>query len=95
MWVALDLALEDNGCLKVIPGSHDLPAQPLRENHEPSVFGLEMDLALVDSSLARPLIMEPGDVSAHHPNLIHGSDPNRTGRPRRALAVRYRSAQVS
>lgn len=91
LWIALDRADGDNGILRVIPGSHALPAQPLYPSaEEPSVFGSEIDPALVDATLARQLTLEPGDVAAHHPDLIHGSLPNRSGHVRRALAVRYR-----
>lgn len=93
LWIALDPAAADNGGLQVIPGSHLLTAQPLQPNRDhASVFGAEIDPALVDATLAWQLILSPGDLSAHHPNLIHGSRPNRSDRPRRALAVRYRAA---
>lgn len=91
LWVALDLSNPETGGLRVIPGSHRIPAQPLRPNPEPSLFGVEVDPVLVDESLAVDVLLEPGDVSIHHPNLIHGSGPNRSDRPRRALAVRYRA----
>jgi ectoine hydroxylase-related dioxygenase (phytanoyl-CoA dioxygenase family) len=91
LWVALDPAGEDSGGLRVIPGSHTLEAQPLRLSAGPaSVFGAEIDPDLVDTARARQLTLAPGDMSAHHPNLIHGSLPNRSEHPRRALAVRYR-----
>ena len=92
LWIALDAATIANGCLRVIPGSHHEPAQPLRPNTEaPSLFGVEIDPAAVDVSAAVPVELAPGDVSAHHPNLIHGSDANVSEHPRRALAVRYRT----
>lgn len=93
LWIALDSAGAENGGLRVIPGSHVLDAQPLRPRVDPpSVFGSEIDPALVDEPRARLLTLAPGDVSAHHPNLIHGSAPNRSSDHRRALAVRYRPA---
>lgn len=91
LWIALDAAAEDNGGLRVIPGSHVLPAQPLRPSpNTDGVFGGEIDPGLVDETLACQLTLAPGDVGAHHPNLIHGSLPNRSEKPRRALVVRYR-----
>lgn len=93
LWVALDPADENSGGLRVIPGSHALAAQPLRPSTGPaSVFGSEIDPGLVDETRARQLTLNPGDVSAHHPHLIHGSLPNRSEHVRRALAVRYRPA---
>jgi ectoine hydroxylase-related dioxygenase (phytanoyl-CoA dioxygenase family) len=91
LWVALDHADVRNGGLAVVPRSHSLAAQPLRPNVEsPSVFGLEIDPSLVEEEQAIQLDLGPGDVSAHHPSLIHGSGPNPSPRPRRSLVVRYR-----
>jgi phytanoyl-CoA hydroxylase len=96
LWIALDLVDGENGGLRFIPGSHRLAAQPLLANpHGGNVFGAEIDPVLVDASRAEVLVMSPGDVSAHHSNLIHGSLPNLSQRTRRALAVRYRPARAS
>jgi ectoine hydroxylase-related dioxygenase (phytanoyl-CoA dioxygenase family) len=97
LWVALDRSTSANGCLRVVPGSHRLPLHPLRPAEEPSIFGVELDPALVDEASAVDVELAAGDVSVHHPNLVHGSGPNRSHRPRRALAVRYfrRNAEVS
>jgi phytanoyl-CoA hydroxylase len=91
VWVALDDATPANGCLRVIPGSHRLALHELRPNDEvPSIFGVELDPALVDEGAAEDVVLAAGDVSVHHPNLVHGSEPNRSADPRRALALRYR-----
>jgi phytanoyl-CoA hydroxylase len=80
----------------VIPGSHHEPARPLRPNTEtPSLFGAEIDTSAVDVSSAVPVELASGDLSAHHPNLIHGSDANESDGPRRALAIRYRASSSS
>lgn len=93
LWLALDHANPRNGCLRVIPGSHRRPAQPLRPRpDEPSIFGVELDPALVDAGRAVAVVLAPGDVSAHHPALVHGSEANLSDSPRRALALRYRAA---
>jgi ectoine hydroxylase-related dioxygenase (phytanoyl-CoA dioxygenase family) len=91
LWLALDRADEHTGGLQVVPGSHRLPAQPLRAHQgQASLFNSEIDPLLVDETRARPLRLAPGDVSAHHPNLIHSSSPNLSAHPRRGLAIRYR-----
>jgi phytanoyl-CoA hydroxylase len=92
LWLALDDATVESGCLRVVPGSHRMEAQPLRPNvAEPNVFGHEIERALVDEARAVDVALAPGDVSVHHPNLVHGSGPNRSDRLRGAGAVRYRS----
>jgi phytanoyl-CoA hydroxylase len=91
--IALDPSTRANGCLLVIPGSHRLDAQPLRPVADPpNVFGAEIDPALVDESLAVAVELEPGDASIHHPNLIHGAEPNTSATPRRTLVLRYQAA---
>ena len=92
LWVALDPADQHNGCLRVVPGSHRLPLRPLRPNPVENVFGWECDPDLVDESAAVDVVLAPGDVSLHHPALLHSSGPNRSGGRRAALALRYRSA---
>jgi phytanoyl-CoA hydroxylase len=54
-----------------------------------SVFGSGMDTALADESASIDFMLARGDVSAHHPNLIHGSGPNRSQRRRCGLTIRY------
>jgi ectoine hydroxylase-related dioxygenase (phytanoyl-CoA dioxygenase family) len=89
--IALDMTTEENGCLRVIPGSHGLAAQPLRPVEAPAnVFSAEIDPALVDESLAVSVPLDVGDCSIHLPNLIHGSGPNQSDGPRRTLVLRYR-----
>jgi phytanoyl-CoA hydroxylase len=91
IWIALDDSDPANGGLRVIPGSHRLNAVALHPNAAtPSLFGVEMDPTLVDETLAVDVPLRAGDLSVHHPQLIHGSGPNRSDRPRRALAIRYR-----
>lgn len=90
--IALDASTRGNGCLLVIPRSHRLAARPLQAvSDPPNTFGAEVDPALVDESLAVAVELQPGDVSVHHPNLIHGAEANRSERPRTTLVVRYRA----
>ena len=43
----------------------------------------------VDDAQAVDLELRPGDVSVHHPNILHSSNANRSDRWRRALTIRY------
>jgi ectoine hydroxylase-related dioxygenase (phytanoyl-CoA dioxygenase family) len=88
--IALDATTEENGCLRVIPGSHALAAQPLVPVESPAnMFSAEIDPALVDESLSVSVPLDVGDCSVHLPTLIHGSGPNRSDGPRRTLVLRY------
>jgi ectoine hydroxylase-related dioxygenase (phytanoyl-CoA dioxygenase family) len=48
------------------------------------VLPLEVPVA-VDQQEAVAIELSPGDVSVHHPNIVHGSDANRSTSWRRGL----------
>jgi hypothetical protein len=90
VWIALDDADATNGCMRVIPGSHRLG----EFSHEVSA---REDLVLnnvlsdprIDLARARNVTLEAGQISLHDANLVHGSEPNTSGRRRAGYAVRY------
>ena len=92
LWVALDAADVHNGALRVVPGSHRQPLEPLEAvDGDHDVFGWRSPAHLVDETGSVTLTMGPGDVSLHHPALVHGSEPNRSRRRRAALSIRFRA----
>ncbi|WP_433167092.1 phytanoyl-CoA dioxygenase family protein [Kribbella sp. CA-247076] len=88
LWLALSDSDPDNGCLRVLPGSHRSTLADMRPAETDSVLRHRID-AEVDEGLAVDLVMRPGDVEVHHPNILHSSMPNRSDRWRRALTIRY------
>jgi hypothetical protein len=89
LWLAVDDSTAENGCMRVIPGSHQEVLQKLvRSEGVENVLGSHMD-APVDESLAVDVEVPRSGVSVHHPALIHGSNPNRSGRRRCGLTIRY------
>ncbi|MEZ5278406.1 MAG: phytanoyl-CoA dioxygenase family protein [Opitutaceae bacterium] len=79
LWVAITESKVFNGCMRVIPGTQHMDLQALRERRDrESLLGTSMDESLVDESKAVDLELEPGDVSMHHPNIIHGSNANKS-----------------
>lgn len=90
LWLALTDTTPENGCMRVIPGTQDMDLQALRQRTDiPNVLNSGMDDAIVDESRALDCILAPGDVSVHHPNVIHGSNANTSPRWRRGLTIRY------
>jgi ectoine hydroxylase-related dioxygenase (phytanoyl-CoA dioxygenase family) len=90
LWLAFDDARPENGCMRVIPGTQNAKLEEMKPNSSvKSVLGSGMDAALVDESKARDVIVEAGDVSIHHPNVIHGSNANTSTSWRRGLTIRY------
>ena len=89
LWLAVDDAHTDNGCLRVIPGSHQWPVHRLRRRDDvESVLSTEID-ADIDESAAVDLELRAGDVEVHHPNIVHGSHANTSDRRRCGLTIRY------
>ncbi len=92
-WIALDDATPENGCMRVIPGSHaghlDLGQRLSGRPDLIQADALELPPDAVDERRAVDLVMRRGDVSFHDSLLFHGSEPNRSDRRRAALTVRY------
>jgi ectoine hydroxylase-related dioxygenase (phytanoyl-CoA dioxygenase family) len=89
LWLAVSDSSPDNGCLRVVPGTHQRELQQWRERTDVgNVLGAEID-ADVDEQDAVDLALAPGDVSVHHPTIVHGSTANTSERWRRGLTIRY------
>ena len=90
MWIAIDDATPENGCMKVVPGSHRaaelLPH--VTENGDYTLFRRVEDVASAEAN-ARDVILERGQVSIHDVYMIHGSRPNKSSKPRRGITFRY------
>ena len=90
VWLALDESTPENGCMRVIPGTQGMALQEMKPRTEvDNVLSSGMDDYLVDESKAVDLILGPGDVSIHHPNIVHGSNANTSPKWRRGLTIRY------
>jgi ectoine hydroxylase-related dioxygenase (phytanoyl-CoA dioxygenase family) len=92
-WIALDDATPENGCMRVIPGSHlghrDLGQRLVDTPDLIQERPYELPAESIDEASAVDLVMRRGDVSFHDSYLVHGSEPNRSARRRAALTVRY------
>jgi phytanoyl-CoA hydroxylase len=82
--VHLDDADDDNGCLRVVPGSHQ--RGPLRA-HGP---GNAVDAVDFPFEHALPVPARAGDVVFFGYLTVHGSGPNLTARARRNVLFQYR-----
>ena len=92
-WLSLDEVTPENGCMRVLPGTQNAKLLPKDEmksiSKDESIFDLTIDPETIDDSEAVDIILKPGDVSIHNPNVIHGSNPNNSDRWRRGLTIRY------
>ena len=85
VWIALDRADRENGCLFYVKGTHrqDLP----------SVVGLEGFSAESEEAVA--VEVEPGDATIHNSRTVHWSEANRSQRPRQAITYFYWAASTA
>jgi hypothetical protein len=84
-WVALDDAGEDNGCLVLCPGSHRsglLPHEEPPGGGHPEVRGNVLESLRKESA---PI--QSGSALVWDRYTVHGSEENRSGRPRRAVVT--------
>ncbi|MCY3998566.1 MAG: phytanoyl-CoA dioxygenase family protein [Flavobacteriaceae bacterium] len=85
IWVALDHATRDNGCLWYVPKSH---LKPLRKHIQKVKNGPWHCQASENEAQATPL--KPGDCVMHQGGTIHYSRGNTTTNSRRAFILNYR-----
>ena len=89
VFIALDPCTMQNGCLKVIEGSHRLG----RIDHVLTGQQAGADRDRVEEVLKRlPLVhveMKPGDALFFHPNMLHRSDRNTSDQPRWSMICCY------
>ena len=94
-WVALSESSVENGCMRVIPGTHrehlEHATRPSGQNLVTS--GLQYQ-GEIDESKAVDFVLDPGQASLHHADLLHGSRPNRSDGPRIGFVIRYLNAAV-
>lgn len=91
VWIAIDDSTPENGCLRVVPGSHKnrtLLPHKLMEPGDYTVYRKLADEADAEAN-ARDVVLERGQVSIHDVYMVHGSLPNRSPRPRRGLTFRF------
>jgi len=88
-WMALDDVDESNGCMRFIPGSHQVGRlAPIRLVDPQDIFGLVPGRTLdgVEPVVAR---MKAGSCTFHDGLTFHSAFTNESGRPRRAMVVIY------
>lgn len=90
VWIAIDDSTVENGCLRVIRGSHrDKHLAKHRHNPNPDLTLHEELLSEeFDESRAVDIELEHGQVSLHDVYLMHGSQPNYSGKRRRGMTMR-------
>ena len=94
-FLAIGETTPENGCLKVIPGTHrriwpfEVVSNPDGQARRRVARTLD-----VDESRAVDIALAPGEVAFFHGNLVHGSGANRSSKRRIAILTDYTPAHA-
>jgi ectoine hydroxylase-related dioxygenase (phytanoyl-CoA dioxygenase family) len=91
VWLAVDDATPENGCLRIIKGSHKNKDLLRHETNPSTDLTLNQELLKTeyDESKAVDLVLKRGQISLHDVFLVHGSEPNTSPNPRRGMTMRF------
>jgi len=90
-WVALADSHAANGCMRALPGSQVAAVahgEAFDQPHNMLASGLHVAVPVAESR-AVDVVLRAGEMSLHHLNLIHASNPNRSPDERIGFAIRY------
>jgi ectoine hydroxylase-related dioxygenase (phytanoyl-CoA dioxygenase family) len=94
VWMAIDDATPENGCMRFIPGSHASKSVYTHETNLSAALVLPEQLRAseFDERAAKDDALAAGTFSLHDVFLIHGSEPNRSPHRRAGFVARYMPA---
>jgi ectoine hydroxylase-related dioxygenase (phytanoyl-CoA dioxygenase family) len=90
-WIALRDSTAENGCMRVVPASHQEGVLPHAEKGNVNnllKLGQEIQVE-VNEADAVDVVLRAGEMSLHHAAIIHGSRPNRSDTQRLGFVVRF------
>lgn len=89
-WTAISRTFVENGCIWVLPRSHQRGVVPHARNEAES----SLDAVSVDETGAIPVEMAPGQVAVFSSLLLHKSGPNTSNETRLGYVPQYHSPTV-
>jgi hypothetical protein len=78
-WVALSASTMANGCMCAVPLDRPQPAEETR---------------VPDDAEQIRVTLEPGEMSLHNPDILHGSAPNLSAEKRVGFVIRYANPEA-
>ena len=96
VWLAIDDADLDNGCMKFIAGSHHSGHLTYKKSSPEEHNVLDQTVVNAESFGTGIVVddLKAGQASIHNDLLLHGSDANMSARRRCGLTLRYAAAYV-
>jgi ectoine hydroxylase-related dioxygenase (phytanoyl-CoA dioxygenase family) len=90
--IAIDATSVENGCVKLVRGSHLLGRIDHARVGEASGVDPQRLAKILESHAVVDCEMAPGDAVFFHSNTLHASGPNRSNRPRTILHCSYNAS---
>lgn len=89
VWVALSDASEEAGCMRVLPGSHEITFSH-DETYDPdNLLTRGQHITDIDPDETVPMPLRAGQASFHNVATAHGSGPNQSTDRRIGLSLHY------
>jgi len=87
-WLAITDSNEENGCMRMYSGTHkeDLRAHNEKFN-EGNLLTRGQTVENVPIKQTEPVILKAGQMSLHHPKIVHGSGVNRSNKRRIGFVI--------
>lgn len=90
VWLALDAATPENGCMKVIPGSQQGGFSEYEAvDTAGNIFPTQIKPEAIAEDQAVYFALQPNQCSLHEARIIHGADPNLSDMRRAGYTLRY------
>jgi hypothetical protein len=87
-WLAITDANEENGCMKMWSGSHKNNIRHHEQKYdEGNLLTRGQTVENVPLDETKPLVLKAGQMSLHHPKIVHGSGLNKSNDRRIGFVV--------
>jgi len=78
-WIAVTESNEENGCMRIWPGSHKEKLKHHNQKfNEKNLLTRGQTVENVPIDKTKPVILKAGQMSLHHPTVVHGSGLNKS-----------------
>jgi hypothetical protein len=89
IWLGLTSATAENGCLRVVPRSHRLGLIPHADRPNADNLTTQGATAQIEIDAPQDVVMQAGEMSLHHPLVLHASNPNHSDESRIGFSATY------
>jgi len=94
VWLALGPSNRENGCMRVIPGTHENGGFSEYQPTDMTTQTFHAEITQVDEDKAVYFELEPGEFSLHDGRIVHGATANTSPVRRTGYTMRYFPASV-